>query len=86
MAVIINTESSKRLGDIIKYHRNRAGLSRMALADIADVGKTVIYDIEKGKVTVRLKTLLKVLDALNIAMFLNGPLMDRYEAGHNEKS
>ena len=48
---------------------------------IAGVGKTVVYDIENGKETVRLKTLFNVLGVLNISLSLESPLMDRYKAG-----
>jgi len=53
---------------------------------IAGVGKTVIYDIEHGKETVRLITLLKVLDALNISVNMVSPLMEQYEATGNAQS
>ncbi|HAU0133919.1 TPA: helix-turn-helix transcriptional regulator, partial [Legionella pneumophila] len=49
------------------------GLSQQELAHLAGVGKTVIYDIEKGKESVRLNTLLKVLDVLNIQMKFETP-------------
>ena len=58
--------NSIELGNIIKFHRKSAGLNQKALADLADVGKTVIFDIEKGKATVKYNTLLKVLNVLNI--------------------
>ncbi len=45
---------------------------------VAGVGKTVIYDIEHGKETVRIKTLLKILNALNITMLLDGPIMEHF--------
>jgi HTH-type transcriptional regulator / antitoxin HipB len=81
MAVTIGVESVSNAGGIVQYHRRLAGLSRMELADIAGVGKTVVYDIEKGKGTVRLNTLLKVLGALNVTVTLDSPMMGRYEAG-----
>ena len=49
------------------------------IEDVPGVGKTVIYDLEKGKETLRLNTLLKILDALNISVSLDGPAMDRFE-------
>ncbi len=55
-------------------HRKKAGLSQKALADLAGVGKTVVYDIEKGKETVRFNTLEKVLDVLNISIEIITPL------------
>jgi DNA-binding XRE family transcriptional regulator len=36
------------ISDIVLFHRKKSGLSRNQLADLAGVGKTVIYDIEKG--------------------------------------
>lgn len=68
----------EQLGDIIRYHRKRAGLSQKSLADIAGVGKTVVFDIEKGKETVQLKSIFLVLEVLNISVILNSPLMDKY--------
>ena len=36
-----------KLSEIVLFHRQQSGLSRNQLADIAGVGKTAIYDIEK---------------------------------------
>lgn len=57
----------------IHYYRKQSGLSQQELARLAGVGKTVIFDIEKGKETVQLNTLLKVLDVLNIRMKFETP-------------
>ncbi|MBI2784994.1 MAG: helix-turn-helix transcriptional regulator [Legionella longbeachae] len=56
------------IANLVHYYRKHSGLSQQELARLAGVGKTVIYDIEKGKESVRLNTLLKVLDVLNIQM------------------
>ena len=69
---------SRDLGDAVHFHRKAAGLSRVELADLAGVGKTVIFDIEHGKESVRLNTLEKVLGALNLRLVLEGPLMQEY--------
>ena len=66
------------IGDIVKYHRKKAGLSQKALANIAGIGKTVVFDIEKGKETVQFKSIENVLEALNINILFNSPLMDKY--------
>jgi len=74
-----------RIADIaetVRLHRKEAGLSQKELADLAGVGKTAIFDIEKGKESVRLDTLVKVMDALNIKMSFDSPLSRR----GNEKS
>lgn len=70
---------------VVKYHRMKSGLNQKQLADLSGVGKTVIYDIEKGKDTVRFNTLIKVLTALNINIKLESPLMNLMEK-ENEKS
>jgi y4mF family transcriptional regulator len=57
---------SQELADVIRMHRKAAKLSRAQLSEMAGVGKTVIYDIEKGKETVQLNTLRKILKVLNI--------------------
>jgi hypothetical protein len=44
---------------------------------MAGVGKTVIFDIENEKETIRFSTLKKVLTALNIKINLESPLMER---------
>lgn len=62
------------LGTLVQRHRKKSGLSRERLAEIAGVGKTVIYDIEHGKATVRYATVKKVLDALNIRIRFISPL------------
>ncbi len=86
MAVKIGSEKIQEIGRIVQFHRKEAGLSRIDLADIAGVGKTVVYDIENGKETVRLKTLFNVLGALNISLSLNSPLMDRFKGGNDAQS
>ncbi len=65
-----------KLNEIVLFHRKKSGLSRNQLADLAGVGKTVIYDIEKGKQTIRFSTLQKVLTALNIKITFTSPLME----------
>jgi len=72
------------LARIVIYHRKKSGLTRLELARMAGVGKTVVYDIEHTKRTVRLDTILKILNVLNITIELKGPLMQTYRE-ENEK-
>jgi transcriptional regulator with XRE-family HTH domain len=65
---------------IIQFHRKKAGLSRNQLADLADVGKTVIFDIEHGKDTIQYQSLAKVLATLNIHLSFESPLMASFHA------
>ena len=71
-----------KMSEIVLFHRKKSGLTRNQLADLAGVGKTVIYDIEKGKETIRFLTLQKVFKVLNIKITFTSPLMEVL----NEKS
>jgi HTH-type transcriptional regulator/antitoxin HipB len=62
-------------GQTVRDHRKAAGLSQAELARLAGVGKTAVFDIEKGKATVRLATLLRVFDTLNLYLELRSPAM-----------
>ncbi|MCE7868956.1 transcriptional regulator [bacterium CPR1] len=63
------------LSELVRLHRKAAGLSRNDLAVLAGVGKTVLYDLEHGKTTVRLDTLLKILRTLNITVHYDSHLL-----------
>ncbi len=71
------------IAKLIAYHRNRSGLTQQELAALAGVGKNLIYELEKGKITVRLENLLKVLRVLNIEIDFRSPLMTAF---HRERA
>jgi HTH-type transcriptional regulator / antitoxin HipB len=48
--------TSNKIGKIIIFHRKKSKLTQRQLADLAGVGKTVVFDIEKGKETVQLNS------------------------------
>lgn len=58
---------------LIRDQRRLSGLSQSALAKLAGVGKTVVFDLEHGKRSVRLDTLLKILKVLNIKISFQPP-------------
>jgi HTH-type transcriptional regulator/antitoxin HipB len=68
------------IASTIRFHRKRAGLTQKQLATLAGVGKTAVFDIEKGKETIRLSTLTAVCAALNIEIQLESPLMSEWTA------
>lgn len=79
---------SKELTTIIRMHRKAANLTQLQLAELAElagIGKTVVFDIEKGKETVKLNTLRKILKVLNIEIQLTSPLLNN-QNNKNEKS
>jgi HTH-type transcriptional regulator / antitoxin HipB len=66
------------IGGVVKYHRKRACLTQQELARLAGVGKTAVFDLEKGKQSIQLDTLRKILRALNISIKVESPLMEEY--------
>ena len=74
----------EKVARMVRFHRKKAKLTQFELARLADIGKTAVFDIEKGKKTVQWKTLLAVLEVLNIEIAFRGPLIEHFEA--HEKS
>lgn len=73
MAVkIVEITKPEELASIIFQQRKFSKLSRNQLAIIAGVGRTVIFDIEHGKTTYRIDTLIKILNVLNLRLCLDG--------------
>lgn len=71
---------------MIHFHRKKGGLSQQQLAALSGVGKTVVFDIEKGKLTIRFDTLLKIMNILNIRLDFLSPLMKLFKENPYEKS
>lgn len=71
--------NSNDIAKIVRYCRKQSGLSQRELAKLAGVGKTVVFDIEKGKTTVQMNTVLNVLNVLNIQMKLETPFDSELE-------
>ena len=65
----------KEIPELVTRHRKKSGLSQEQLAKLAGVGKTAVFDVEHGKMTIQMDTLLRILDALNIEAQLSSPLL-----------
>ncbi len=70
---------TKEIGCMIRSVRKKSGLTQKKLALLAEIGKTAVFDVEKGKLTVRFDTLLKILNVLNIKLELKSPLKGSFE-------
>ena len=70
------------LNVIVKEHRRMAGLSQAGLAKLAGVGKTVVFDLEHGKLSIRFDTLTKILAVLNISIRFESPVMQQIRGEH----
>ena len=69
---VIHTNSPKALGTAVLAARHKLGLTQPQLALAAGVGVRFIVELEAGKPTVRLETLLKVLHALGGSLAVEG--------------
>lgn len=65
------------LAQLIQQHRKKAGLTQTKLANLAGVGKTVVWDLEHGKESVQWDTIQKVLRVLNITFQWRSPFLER---------
>ncbi len=70
MSININTPAA--LGQTVLQSRKQLGLTQPQLALAAGVGVRFIVDLEAGKPTIRLETLLKVLQALGGTLAVEG--------------
>ena len=66
------------IGKIVRFHRQQAGFTQLELAEHAGVGKSTIFDIEKGKQSVSLQKVSLVLKVLNIQLQWQSPLKALY--------
>jgi y4mF family transcriptional regulator len=78
------TMTITRLSQTIRFLRKQSGLTQLQLAQLAGVSKTVVFDVEKGKETVQLDSILKILAILNVKITLETPIKQTGE--ENEKS
>jgi y4mF family transcriptional regulator len=66
------TNSPEALAAAVLAARKKLGLTQPQLALAAGVGVRFIVDLEAGKPTIRLETLLKVLNALGGSLAVEG--------------
>ena len=59
----------------IRDIRKQAGLSQQALAELSQLSRTAIQNLESGDVEIHLSTLLSVCETLNITLTLHHPLL-----------
>lgn len=56
----------KLLGENIKKYREQAKLSQNILADLVDLSREYIADVERGHKSISLRKLFAIADALNV--------------------
>lgn len=65
-------KSSRELGEALRSARKQLGLTQPQLALAAGVGVRFIVDLEGGKPTVRLDSVLRVIEVLGGVINLDG--------------
>ena len=69
---MVTIQSPQKLGDVLRVARKRLKLTQPQLALASGVGVRFIVDLEAGKPTVRLETVMRVIDALGGVINLDG--------------
>ena len=57
-----------QIGTSVRETRKRLGMTQSELALVSGVGLRFIHDLERGKPTIRLEPMLRVLEALGIQL------------------
>lgn len=65
-------KTSEQLGQALRAARKHLGLTQPELALVAGVGLRFLGELERGKPTVRLESVLLVIDALGGIITLTG--------------
>jgi transcriptional regulator with XRE-family HTH domain len=60
------TAITQRLGANVREHREQAGLSQGALADLADIHRTYLNQVENGHKAITVPVLVRLSRALGI--------------------
>ena len=69
---MVTIQSPQQLGAVLRAARRQLGLTQPQLALAAGVGVRFIVDLEAGKPTVRLDSVMRVLNALGGVINLDG--------------
>ena len=78
-----NIHSTQQLGQALRAARKQLGLTQSQLALAAGVGLRFIVDLEAGKPTLRLETVLRVIEALGGEFNLSGLPVATEGSGHD---
>ncbi len=58
------------LGSFIKTFRESQNMTQLDVAGLANTGNRLIVDIEKGKPTVQIQMILKIIDLLGLEIII----------------
>ncbi|MEM7789963.1 MAG: helix-turn-helix domain-containing protein [Verrucomicrobiota bacterium] len=70
---------SELLGNLITFHRKKAGLTQVGLAEMAGVSRSVVQDLEAGKGRTVWEHVVSILSVLNLELQPVGPLVEEWK-------
>ena len=70
-AVPARVKSSTELGNVVREARKKAALDQETTADLVGVGARFLGELERGKPSVRLELVLKVLERLGLEVWVS---------------
>ena len=71
---------SEDIASLVAFHRKKAGLTQIELAELAGVSRFVVQAIEAGKGRTTWQHLESVLNALNLKLKPEGLLVPEWQA------
>ena len=69
---------SEDLGTLVAFHRRKAGLTQVELAQLAGVSRFIVQELEAGKGRTTWKHVEAVLQTLNLRLEPSGPLVEEW--------
>jgi HTH-type transcriptional regulator/antitoxin HipB len=74
----------EQLGHLISFHRKKAGLTQVGLAEMAGVSRSMVQDLEAGKGRTVWMHIEAILNILNIELQPAGPLVVEWKKNMEE--
>lgn len=71
-AASVPMREAENLSDVVRSARQEQGLTQKALADLAEVSHVSIVKLEKQGIAPRMDTLLRILAALGLTLYVGG--------------
>lgn len=68
LGVILQTMDYEKLGDNIRIYREFRGFTQEKLAELSNISEKHLSKIERGKINIKLDTLVNIANALNMSV------------------
>lgn len=68
LGVILQTMDYEKLGDNIRVYREFRGFTQEKLSELSNISEKHLSKIERGKINIKLDTLVNIANALNMSV------------------